>query len=452
MKIPAIERLDLKINFYKKAETLYIVTISLILYVTAFITRWPLVHKMFNGYILDEELNCAFGAVLSLESLQQFNYFDSNFGAYLLFWLSSHSANFDLYYSRETKLLISSFLPVISFLFCKYRLNLSLSSSFICALFLVFNPTLINYSIIGIDMGMELVPGVLALYLIRFKTLNNDKLRVTAVFFLSAMAASIYGAGFAFFPTALWWAIYCHRGSDLFRLGRGAIYGLLGVTIYIWPYFLISGNPIPSRGAGNYCPDYYCIIDAISLIGKDLFIKPTSYLNFGDFPSFGILGAAIFFVPFILGIIKLYSTIMRDQSILIGLTILSAIAVLLLSGDHSGIRRGLILIVLIFFVVAIGLDVIFQHLKNPIGKFALVFLLTIMLAVRGHAILDNLSSIEYAGIHPSRYEDLIKKLENNDLTLRKTGSVNQTYSVLKLICMRRGLKCRDILIVDPSNK
>lgn len=430
-----------------KAGIWYIITISLVLYVTTFITRWPLVHNMFNGYILGEELSCAFGAVLSLENLQQFDSFASNFGTYLLFWLSSHTIHFDLYYARTTKLFISSFLPVISFLFCKYRLNLSLNSSFICGLLIVFNPTLINYSIIGNDMGLELVPGCLALFLIRFNNLNQDKIRVTIVFFLSAISASIYGAGLAFLLPILWWTIHYHKGSDLFRLSRSMIYGVLWVAIYLWPYFLIDGNPIPSRGGGQYCPILPCIFDAISMIGKDLFVKPTSYHNFGDFPSFGMEGAIIFFVPLLLGIKKLCSKKMRDQSILLGLTILSTIAILLFSGDPAGIRRGLILVVLIFFIVAIGLDIIFQYFTNPILKFSLMFLLMVMLIARGDAILHNFSSVEFGGTPPSQYESLIDELEKNDLVLTKEdGRIDQTYSVLKLICKRRGLNCNDILI------
>lgn len=438
-----------------KTRTWYIIAISLVLYVTAFITRWPLIHNMFNGqgFILGEELSCAFGAVLSLENLEQFDYFATNFGAYLLFWLSSYTIHFDLYYARTTKIFISSFLPVISFLFCKYRLNLSLNASFICGLLIVSNPTLINYSILGNDMGLELVPGCLALLLIRFNNINQDKTRVAIIFSLSAIAASTYGAGFAFVLPVLWWAIYCHKGSDLFRIGRTMIYGALGLAIYIWPYFLISGNPIPSRGGGEYCPILPCIFDAISMIGKDLFVKPTSYHNFGDFPSFGIEGTIIFFVPLLLGIVKLCSKKMRNQSILIGLTILSTIAILLFSGHPAGIRRGLILLILISFIVAIGLDIIFQYFTNPILKFSLMFLLIGILVARGDKILHNFSSVEYGGIPPSKYEGLINELEKNDLVLTKGyGRIDQAYSVLKLICKRRGLNCNDILLISPDNK
>ncbi|MDH3973181.1 MAG: hypothetical protein OEV42_02775 [Deltaproteobacteria bacterium] len=442
-----------KINPYIKAERWYVVTISLVLYVTAFITRWPLVRHMFNGHILGEELSCAFGAVLSLENLEQFDYFASNFGAYLLFWLSSDIIHFDLYYARTTKLFISSFLPVISFLFCKYRLNLSINSSLICGLLITFNPTLINYSIIGNDMGLELVPGCLALFLIRFHNLNQDKIRVTIVFFLSAMAASIYGAGFAFVPAAFWWVIYCHKGSDIFRLTRGGIYWLLGVIIYIWPYFLISGNPIPSRGGGNYCPILPCIFDSALIIAKDLLIKPVSYHNFGDFPSFGIFGASIFFLPFALGIKKLCSKKMRDQSILIGLTILSTMTVLLMSGDHPGIRRGLVLIVLIFFVTTVGLDTIFQLIKNTTLKLSLAILLIVIITYRGYSIYHNLSELDPIGVSPSKYENMVEKLKKEDVVLVKgQGRVDQTYSVLKLICERRRLNCNNIQIIDSSNK
>lgn len=428
-----------------KTITFYVVVVSILFYATSFATRLPLVQNIFGGLILGEELSCAFGAVASLEDLEQFDYYSSNFGAYLLFWLSSHILPFDLHYARITKLFIFSFLPVLSFLFCKYRLNLSLMSSFLCGLFILFNPTLINYSLIGNDMGLELVPGLLALFLMQFKNLNQEKIRVTIVFFLCGISASIYGAGFAFLLPALWWVIAYHQGSDFFRVSRGGIYGLLWIVVYLWPYFLIEGSPLPSKGGGSYCPILPCIFEAIPTIGKDLFIKPSSYHNFGNLPSFGLGWAAIFLIPLALGIVKLCSREMRGQSILIALTMLSSIAILLFSGHHAGIRRGLIFIVLLFFIIAIGFDIIFKYLKKPTLKFSLMFALMIMSVNRGYAFLNEPMSVELNDAFPSKYEELIVELEKNDIILKKgNGSIKHTESVLKLICNRRGLDCKTI--------
>ena len=127
-----------------------------------------LVHSVNVQRILTgEEASVSFLDVVFLEIRYQHNRFCTNIGGHVLFWIGSFlTPGHSLFWCRYWKAFEMAFLPPLVFLFFVHRLRLSWQASVFAGLCLVFLPGVTAYAWIGIEPGLDMIFGVLALYLV----------------------------------------------------------------------------------------------------------------------------------------------------------------------------------------------------------------------------------------------------------------------------------------------
>jgi|GEM_PF-3103072 len=116
-------------------------------------------------WLTGEEASVAFKDVVFLRLRLQHCRYDTNLGGHILYFLA-HAVHPDpgLWYGRETKALLMALAGPLTYLFAR-RLGLSLRASTFSGLCIFLFPGFSSFSWIGMEAGLEILFGGLALYL-----------------------------------------------------------------------------------------------------------------------------------------------------------------------------------------------------------------------------------------------------------------------------------------------
>lgn len=116
-------------------------------------------------WLTGEEASVAFKDVVFLRLRLQHDRYDTNLGGHILYFLA-HAVHPDpgLWYGRETKALLMALAGPLTYL-CARRLGLSLRASTFSGLCIFLFPGFSSFSWLGMEAGLEILFGGLALYL-----------------------------------------------------------------------------------------------------------------------------------------------------------------------------------------------------------------------------------------------------------------------------------------------
>lgn len=116
-------------------------------------------------WLTGEEASVAFKDVVFLRLRLQHGRYDTNLGGHILYFLA-HAVHPDpgLWYGRETKAVLMALAGPLTYLFAR-RLGLGFVASTFSGLCIFLFPGFSSFSWIGMEAGLELLFGGLALYL-----------------------------------------------------------------------------------------------------------------------------------------------------------------------------------------------------------------------------------------------------------------------------------------------
>jgi hypothetical protein len=311
--------------------------VSLFLYVVHFALasylRWGLNE---TDRLFMEEAGSAFLNVVFFDRGLQANSVGTNIGSYLLFWLGWKTLPFEsIFYARLVKSIVMAFTPVFLQLLLHRRMHWTLPHSTLSAIAVSFAPGVVFYSVLGVDMAMDLPFGILALYL----ALGSWAASWFAGGLVGMFAALCYGSGLAFGP-ALLLALWPGRWRSIGIAGLGACVPLAASIAYwknIQVLFLGGSN------GGGY------IKDAIVTLAYDTFYRGGSY--YFPFPERNALG--IFPATVVVGLLALLSLPhWREHRILIAVAAGSCF-IGIVSGLSHGVRRSIPMIAIMMVLALV---------------------------------------------------------------------------------------------------
>ncbi len=325
--------------------------------------------------VTGEEASVSFLDVVFLELRYQHSQFATNIGGHVLFWIGSFlTPGTSLFWFRYWKAFQMAFLPPLVFLFFVERLRLSWQASLFGCVGLVFLPGVTAYAWIGIESGLEMLLGVLGLYLAL-----SPRSGVRALGSLALGAGLlVYGGAVMYVP-----AFYCALIAMAWRRGprrcvleliaSGAIIAsMLSLPLLWWHtggVILVGGGSVDLEGAGDRLNDLF----------SELFLKPDSYYFFSTLPAL---------VHWSAGLIMALAFVqaVRDRNYPFWLLILTAACTLVVysvTGGVPGFRRALSLNIVMAASLAVVADFIIlratKRIRSFIGAPALAAILVVLL-------------------------------------------------------------------------
>jgi hypothetical protein len=235
-----------------------------------------------RGLLTGEEASVAFRDVAFLELRRQHNSMASSFTAHVIFWVGSYLApGEDLFYGRHWKAALMATVPVGLYAFGVLRLGWSRASAVLSAALTGLLPGLLAFSWIAIEIGFEVLLGLLAL-------LCATSGRPSAFLpsgFLFGVAAHAYPAGVSFLPGAAVCAlaIYFRRVSSLGdRIMLVCFAGILTLALRVPKIWWLESAPVLA-GGGSWDPAAFA--ERLEELREMLFERPGGYYYFNPLPA-----------------------------------------------------------------------------------------------------------------------------------------------------------------------
>ena len=177
-------------------------------------------------WLTGEEASVAFKDVVFLRLRLQHCRYDTNLGGHILYFLA-HAVHPDpgLWYGRETKAVLMALAGPLTYLFAR-RLGLGFVASTFSGLCIFLFPGFSSFSWIGMEAGLELLFGGLALYLAYGRSIWTWPLAAASLGF----GILVYGGGAAFVVPVLGligWRVWCDRDR------RSLICALAAVGVFV---------------------------------------------------------------------------------------------------------------------------------------------------------------------------------------------------------------------------
>ena len=235
-----------------------------------------------QSWLTGEEASVAFKDVVFLKLRLQHDRYDTNLGGHILYFLA-HSIHPDpgLWYAREAKVVLMALAGPLAYLFAR-RLGLGLVASMFSGLCLFLLPGFSSFSWIGMEAGLDLLFGGLALYLAYGRRTWTWPLAAAALGF----GMLVYGGCAAFvLPVAglIGWRLW--QNPDRTSLSSALAAAVIFVAILALPSLWWVNTAHAYRGGGT-----------IELLRSPIlflrllyesFYKPHSYYFFSTSPSLG---------------------------------------------------------------------------------------------------------------------------------------------------------------------
>ncbi|MBF0314091.1 MAG: hypothetical protein HQK52_11800 [Oligoflexia bacterium] len=322
-----------------------------------------------------EEMTVAFIDPLFLEMRLQLDHYSTNFGGHLFYWFGHKLFPFgDLFYGRWWKAIFMSLAPVLFYLIAYKRYELSRQSAFMGALLFMLMPGVSGFAWIEVEMGLELLLGMLAFYLC-----GPGSVRALCSGFILGFALISYGGAIHFLPLLLLELCFSReqrlRQLTLFVL---ALLAAVAIPLLWWidPYAIL-------KGGGDFVVAHPGV--ALKELFQELFLHNIGSYYF--FTRFSAIGSKLLLPYLLLGAILLALRLPVKRSLPLMAMILFAFILYAFTGGVKGMRRLIPLMFPFALMVTFALEMIAQkQLTIPFSKvvrsalmvFPLIVLLTVL--------------------------------------------------------------------------
>ena len=233
-------------------------------------------------WLTGEEASVAFKDVVFLRLRLQHCRYDTNLGGHILYFLA-HAVHPDpgLWYGRETKAVLMALAGPLTYLFAR-RLGLGCAASTFSGLCIFLFPGFSSFSWIGMEAGLELLFGGLALYLAYGRSTWTWPLAAA----LLGFGILVYGGGAAFVVPVLGligWHVWCDRDRRSLICALAAVVVFDGVLSLPSLWWVNTSHAY--RGGGTL--ELVCAPVLFLRLLYECFYKPHSYYFFSTSPALG---------------------------------------------------------------------------------------------------------------------------------------------------------------------
>jgi len=235
-----------------------------------------------QSWLTGEEASVAFKDVVFLRLRLQHDRYDTNLGGHILYFLA-HAVHPDpgLWYGRETKAVLMALAGPLTYLFGR-RMGLGCVASAFSGICIFLFPGFSSFSWIGMEAGLELLFGGLALYLAYGQSIRTWPLAAA----LLGFGILVYGGGAAFVVPVLGligWRVWCDRDrrSLICALASAGVFaGVLSLPSLWWV------NTSHAYRGGATIELVRAPVLFLRLLYES-FYKPHSYYFFSTSPALG---------------------------------------------------------------------------------------------------------------------------------------------------------------------
>ena len=233
-------------------------------------------------WLTGEEASVAFKDVVFLRLRLQHCRYDTNLGGHILYFLA-HAVHPDpgLWYGRETKAVLMALAGPLTYLFAR-RLGLGFVASVFSGLCIFLFPGFSSFSWIGIDLGLELLFGGLALYLAYGRSIWTWPLAAASLGF----GILVYGGGAAFVVPVLGligWHVWCDRDRRSLICAARRVGVFLAVLSLPWLWWVNTSHAYRGGGTLELVRTPVLFLRLL----YECFYKPHSYYFFSTSPALG---------------------------------------------------------------------------------------------------------------------------------------------------------------------
>jgi hypothetical protein len=233
-------------------------------------------------WLTGEEASVAFKDVVFLRLRLQHDRYDTNLGGHLLYFLA-HAAHPEpgLWYGRETKAVLMGLAGPLTFLF-GLRLGLGCVASLFSGLCIFLFPGFSSFSWLGMEAGLELLFGGMALYLAYSRSIWTWPPAAA----LLGFGILVYGGGAAFVVPVvglIGWRVWSDRERRTLicaLASAGILIGVLSLPSFWWV------NPSHAYRGGGTIELMRSPILFLRLLYES-FYRPHSYYFFSTSPALG---------------------------------------------------------------------------------------------------------------------------------------------------------------------
>ena len=392
-------------------------------------------------WLTGEEASVAFKDVVFLRLRLQHCRYDTNLGGHILYFLA-HAVHPDpgLWYGRETKAVLMALAGPLTYLFAR-RLGLGFAASTFSGLCIFLFPGFSSFSWIGMEAGLELLFGGLALYLAYGRSTWTWPLAAA----LLGFGILVYGGGAAFVVPVLGligWHVWCDRDR------RSLICALAAVVVFVGVLSLPSlwwvNTSHAYRGGGTLE-----LVRAPVLFLRllyECFYKPHSYYFFSTSPALG----GVLLLPLLVQGVYASS---RKAFTWWPLWLLALGSIGLYSiATPTGVRRAIPLV----FVASLLLGEVLEWTvqSGRLSKFAVVMVFLVFVILLGSQTLATARALSDQRLVLPRDFDWIgadmKLLQNNQFVDPPTrDAVLALKNPIRAMCMLYLLQDRSRRASDP---
>lgn len=308
-----------------------------------------------GGLLSGEEAAVSIRDVFLFPHHLQHNTAASNWGGHLFYWVWHEIlGSLGLFYGRFAKAIQMAWIAPLFFLVQTRVLKTPKTWAFAFSILVMLLPGVVNYSWMSSENGNEVTFGLLAIFLAAGGTLWTAVLSVA----VAAFAALTYGAGLSFAPV-VFYILAQQRFSFMtlrqlknrlreprnwfFIFGMLLIFGaVLMIPLFWWK------NPARIILGGGEIPSVYGGWLNLKQWFRESWLRGGSYYYYCKYPAFSSL---LLLLPVLGG---MACTFKERRGAWIWLGFLASLALYVLAGRESGMRRGIPTVIFLSFFMVLG--------------------------------------------------------------------------------------------------
>ena len=393
-------------------------------------------------WLTGEEGSVAFKDVVFLRLRLQHCRYDTNLGGHILYFLAyAVHPHPGLWYGRETKAVLMALAGPLTYLFAR-RLGLGFAASTFSGLCIFLFPGFSSFSWIGMEAGLEVLFGGLALYLAYGRSIWTWPLAAASLGF----GILVYGGGAAFvvpFVGLIGWRVWRDRDRRSLvcaLVAAGVFVGVLALPSLWW-----VNTSHAYRGGGTIE-----LVRAPVLFLRLLyesFYKPHSYYFFSTSPALG----GVLLLPLLAA--GVYASSRRAFTwwplwlVALGSIVLYSIA------TPTGVRRAIPLVFVVSLLLGEALDWAIQ--SRRLSRAAVVTVaLAVVLLLASQTLATARALSDQRLVLPRDRDwigtDMKSLLENQVVDPRTREAVLELEYPMRAMCLFYLLQDRPRRASDPS--
>jgi hypothetical protein len=359
------------------------------------------------GPLGGEEVTATFlNPVLTLQRLQC-NQFTSNTGSSLFFaalrpLLYPHLGTNWL---RDAKAVFCALVPVLLLLISRRRLGISLGASVAVGLLAAVTPALFAFSWIALEIGADLVPGLLAIYVATSAITSGRTLTATSIATRSLIIGGIGGVAASFYGGSLAFVVGCVLAPWLWSVSGATLVARVARRTMASAMVLVAGAAVV------LLTSFFLINSHYILLGGGTQAARTPFINIGVLLGDLFGGERSYYYVSKNGGVSLIALVAAAVGAIAGrhnrvvqllcVIALASIAAAVMSAPPAGTRRVLPAVCVIVLLNGVALDwVRCQRGRAGLGLACAVTAVT--LVVGGGAVVTDSRAMALAQLRLSR--------------------------------------------------